>query len=56
MLHQVMVEVLVSEVSSSITNHHPWTPKRGNIISSNIFLEFLASAALHGMASTHFET
>jgi hypothetical protein len=32
------------------------TPKHENIISSNIFLELLASAAQHGMASTHLET
>jgi hypothetical protein len=54
MVHEVFLEVLVDEMGSSITYHG--VPNLENIVSSNILIELLWSADLHGRASTHLET
>ena len=54
--HQIVVKVLVHEVSASITNHHPRNSESWKYCFFKHLLEFFASAASHGMASTHLET
>jgi len=55
MFWQILVKVLVNEVSASITDHHSWNSKTWKYYFFKHLLELFALAALHGMASTHLE-